>query len=110
MMKMLRNAKNSIGVKLQITSLNLRWASDIRKREPPSTRPNMPMGDEEMEFGSDDPLGSCYLKPITSQPQAAEKPQVIDSHQSNHTEDRPSSLGTCVSAILSQDYKKLVCI
>jgi len=64
MMKMLRNAKNSIGVKLQITSLNLRWASDIRKREPPSTRPNMPMGDEEMEFGSDDPLGSYHLTTI----------------------------------------------
>jgi len=39
-------------------------ASDIRKREPPSTRPNMPMGDEEMKFGSDDPLGSSHLKPI----------------------------------------------
>jgi hypothetical protein len=64
MIKMLRNTKNSIGVKLQITSLNLHWASDIRKREPPSTRPNMPMGDEEMEFGSDDPLGSDHLKLI----------------------------------------------
>jgi hypothetical protein len=68
------------------------------------------MEDEEMEFGSNNPLGSYYLKPISSQPQAAEKPQVIDSHQSNNTQDRPSCLGTCVSAIVSQDFEKLVCI
>jgi hypothetical protein len=36
-------------------------ASDIRKREPPSTRPNMPMGDKEMKLGSDDPLSSYHI-------------------------------------------------
>jgi hypothetical protein len=35
-------------------------ASDIRIRELPTTRPNMPMGDEGMKFGSDDPLDSYH--------------------------------------------------
>jgi hypothetical protein len=39
-------------------------ASEVRKENPPSTRPNMPMGDEEMECGSVDPLGIYLIEHI----------------------------------------------
>ena len=42
-------------------------ANEAREENPPSTRPNMPMGDEEMECGSDDPLGIYFIKHIIFQ-------------------------------------------